>query len=111
MAQFQSWSGVALVVGIFIVGQTVEGNVLTPKLVGDRVHLHPVWVIFALLAFGAIFGFVGVLLAVPAAAVVGVLVRFALGRYLQSGLYDPRNAPGPASLDRRSGGGFGSGFP
>lgn len=107
-AQFQSWSGVALVAGIFIIGQTVEGNVLTPKLVGDRVHLHPVWVIFALLAFGVIFGFVGVLLAVPLAAVAGVLVRFALSRYLRSGIYDPRNVQGPTPLDRRSGGG---GFP
>jgi predicted PurR-regulated permease PerM len=106
MAQFQNWSGVALVAGIFIVGQTVEGNVLTPKLVGDRVNLHPVWVMFALLAFGAIFGFVGVLVAVPLAAVVGVLVRFALSRYLQSSLYDPRHVQGPTTLDRRSGGGF-----
>jgi predicted PurR-regulated permease PerM len=104
-AQFQTWTGVALVAGIFILGQTVEGNVLTPKLVGDRVHLHPVWVIFALLAFGALFGFVGVLLAVPLAAVGGVLVRFALSRYLQSSLYDPRNVQGPTPLDRRSGGG------
>jgi predicted PurR-regulated permease PerM len=66
--------------------------VLSPKLVGDRVHLHPVWIIFALLAFGKLFGFLGVLLALPAAAVVGVLVRFAMGRYLDSPIYDPDHA-------------------
>ena len=67
----------------------LESNLLAPKLVGERVHLHPVWVIFALLAFGSLFGFLGVLLALPAAAVIGVLVRFALSRYLASPLYDP----------------------
>ena len=61
-----------------------EANFLTPKLLGDRVHLHPVWVIFALFAGGTLFGFIGVLLAVPAAAVIGVLARFALMRYRQS---------------------------
>jgi predicted PurR-regulated permease PerM len=65
----------------------IEGNFLTPKMVGERVGLHAVWVIFALLACGALFGFVGVLLAVPAAAVVGVLMRFGMGRYLESPLY------------------------
>jgi predicted PurR-regulated permease PerM len=65
----------------------VEGNFLTPKLVGDRIGLHPVWVIFALLAGGALFGFVGVLLGLPAAAVVGVLTRFALTRYKASHLF------------------------
>ena len=62
---------------IFAVGQVIEGNFLTPKLVGDRIRLHPVWVIFALFAGATLFGFVGVLFAVPAAAVIGVLVRFA----------------------------------
>ncbi len=76
--------GVALV---FAVGQTLESFFLTPKLVGDRVGLHPVWVIFALLAGGALFGFTGVLLGVPVAAVVGVLARFALERYKESPLY------------------------
>ncbi len=65
----------------------VEGNFVTPKLVGDRVGLHPVWMIFALLAGGALFGFVGVLLSVPAAATIGVLLRFGLERYLASPLY------------------------
>jgi predicted PurR-regulated permease PerM len=83
-----------VVIGIFVFGQLVEANILTPKLVGDRVHLHPVWVIFALFAGGALFGFVGILLAVPAAAVIGVLVRFALSRYRGSGLYDPSQPDG-----------------
>ena len=59
----------------------MEGNFLTPKLVGSRVRLHPVWVVFALLAFGNLFGFLGLLLAVPMAAVLGVLCRYALGLY------------------------------
>jgi predicted PurR-regulated permease PerM len=87
--QFGSWTAIAVICGIFVFGQTIEGNVLTPKLVGDRIHLHPVWVIFALFAGGTLFGFVGVLFSVPAAAVIGVLVRFALTRYRRSTLYDP----------------------
>jgi predicted PurR-regulated permease PerM len=90
MTQFDTWGRVLVIGGIFIAGQMIEGNVLTPKLVGDRVNLHPVWVMFAVLAFGALFGFVGVLIAVPVAAVIGVLVRYALARYLESDLYDPR---------------------
>lgn len=81
------WLSIGLVAGIFVIGQVVEGNFLTPKLVGDRIGLHPVWVIFALLAGGALFGFVGVLLGLPAAAVVGVLTRFGLTRYMASHLY------------------------
>ncbi|NBR79725.1 MAG: AI-2E family transporter [Alphaproteobacteria bacterium] len=69
-------------VAIFLVGQFIEGNFLTPRLVGDRVNLHPVWIIFALLAMGTLFGFLGLLLAVPIAAVIGVLVRFAFMRLL-----------------------------
>ena len=66
---------------VFIVGQFVEGNFLTPRLVGERVRLHPVWIIFALLAMGQLFGFLGLLLAVPVAAVLGVLVRYAASVY------------------------------
>jgi predicted PurR-regulated permease PerM len=87
LASFDSWHGTAIVAGIFVTGQVMEGNFLTPKLVGDRVGLHPVWIIFALLAGGALFGFVGLLLAVPVAAAIGVLVRFGIGRYLASPLY------------------------
>ncbi|MEI9984852.1 MAG: AI-2E family transporter [Aliidongia sp.] len=88
-AQFGDWHRPLYIAILFIVGQGLEGNVITPKLVGDRVNLHPVWIIFSLLAFGALFGFLGVLIAVPFAAVLGVLLRFALRRYLESPLYDP----------------------
>jgi predicted PurR-regulated permease PerM len=86
------WS-IILVAGIFFIGQFIEGNILQPKLVGSRVGLHPVWLMFALVAFGAIFGFVGLMVAVPAAAAVGVLVRFALERYLDSDLYYGSSKP------------------
>lgn len=85
--QYDDWTMWALVLGIFLLGQFLEGNFVTPKLVGESVGLHPVWVIFALLAAGSLFGFTGVMLAVPMAAVIGVLTRFALHRYRQSTLY------------------------
>lgn len=81
---------IAIVLGVYFTGQFMEGNILQPKLVGGSVGLHPVWLMFALFAFGAMFGFVGLLIAVPAAAAVGVLVRFALSRYLESDLYHGR---------------------
>lgn len=86
-AQFDSYWLIGGTAAIFFVGQAVEGNYLTPKLVGEKVGLHPVIVIFALLAGGTLFGFTGVLIALPAAAVAGVLVRFALQQYLHSPLY------------------------
>ncbi|HEX9646670.1 MAG TPA: AI-2E family transporter [Alphaproteobacteria bacterium] len=86
-AQFGLSLHLAAIAAIFFAGQLIEGNYLTPKLVGGRVGLHAVWVIFALLAGGSLLGFVGILLAVPVAAVIGVLTRFALGRYLDSRLY------------------------
>ena len=89
---------IALVLAIFFTGQFLEGNILQPKLVGNSVGLHPVWLMFALVAFGALFGFVGLMVAVPAAAVVGVLVRFALRRYLDSDLYH-----GHAALSQKDG--------
>jgi len=81
------WIWVGAVAAIFIFGQFVEGNILTPKLVGGSVGLHPVWLIFALSAFGSMFGFVGLLVAVPVAASIGVITRFALARYKESSLY------------------------
>jgi predicted PurR-regulated permease PerM len=87
LVQYETWTPVLIVIGIFVVGQAVEGNFLTPKLVGDKVGLHPVWVMFALLAGGSLFGFLGVLLAVPVAAVIGVLMRFALQQYIASPYY------------------------
>lgn len=90
LALFQfwgEWTMIAIVAGIFVSGQVLEGNVLTPKLVGSSVGLHPVWLLLALSAFGAAFGFVGLLAAVPLAAVLGVLVRFSIERYRESTLY------------------------
>ena len=97
-AQFPTWAGVAMVVGVFVVGNILEGYVIYPRFLGDRVELHAVWVIFALFAGAAAFGFLGVLLAVPVAATIGVLSRFWLRRYLDSSLYlDPphQDPPGP----------------
>ncbi|MDP5217886.1 AI-2E family transporter [Ruegeria sp. 2205SS24-7] len=90
LALFQFWGdwvSVGLVAVIFAIGQMVEGNFLTPKLVGSSVGLHPVWLLLALSVFGALFGFVGMLVAVPIAAALGVLARFATGQYLDSRLY------------------------
>ncbi|KUJ76933.1 hypothetical protein AVO45_10615 [Ruegeria marisrubri] len=90
LALFQfwgDWTSIGLVAAIFATGQVVEGNLLTPKLVGDSVGLHPVWLLLALSVFGALFGFVGMLIAVPVAAALGVLARFATGQYLTSRLY------------------------
>ncbi|WP_011581299.1 MULTISPECIES: AI-2E family transporter [Chelativorans] len=81
------WYWVLAVAVIFFAGQFVEGNILQPKLVGRSVGLHPVWLMFALYAFGFLFGFVGLLIAVPASAAIAVLVRFAISRYLASPLY------------------------
>tara|TARA_R110002074_G_scaffold68840_3_gene161203 strand:- start:23 stop:1228 length:1206 start_codon:yes stop_codon:yes gene_type:complete len=99
LALFQFWGdwfSIGLVAGIFVVGQIVEGNFLTPKLVGDSVGLHPVWLILALSVFGSLFGFVGMLAAVPIAAALGVIARFATEQYRQSELY--KGAPA-TSLD------------
>ncbi len=86
-AQFNDWVPIAQVVGVFAIGQFLEGNFLTPKLVGDSIGLHPVWVMFALLAGGVLLGFLGLMIAVPLAAVIGVLARFAISKYKQSSLY------------------------
>jgi predicted PurR-regulated permease PerM len=78
---------VLLIVAVFLAGQFIEGNFLSPRLVGGSIGLHPVWMMFALLAFSYVFGFLGLLLAVPMAAATGVFVRYALKRYLHSRLY------------------------
>ncbi|WP_025053572.1 AI-2E family transporter [Sulfitobacter noctilucae] len=90
LALFQFWGdwvSIGLVAGIFVLGQVIEGNVLTPKLVGDSVGLHPVWLILALSVFGTLFGFVGMLVAVPVAAALGVIARFGVEQYKESLLY------------------------
>lgn len=92
LVQYGDWQHVLLVSGVFAVGQLLEGYVLVPKLVGDKIGLHPVAVIFAVLAGGYLFGFLGVLLALPAASVILVLLRYLVERYQQSELY---NETGP----------------
>ena len=90
LALFQFWGEwvwIGAVGVIFLVGQMAEGNILTPKLVGESVGLHPVWLLFALSVFGAIFGFVGLLVAVPMAAMIGVVTRYALAQYKEGRLY------------------------
>lgn len=95
LALFQFWGGpdgtdwlrIGIVAAIFGFGQFLEGNVLTPKLVGGSVGLHPVWLLFALSVFGSLFGFVGMLVAVPVAAMIGVVARYGVTRYKQSRLY------------------------
>ncbi|MET3651782.1 putative PurR-regulated permease PerM [Dyella japonica] len=87
LVQYGDWTHVLLVGGIFLVGQLLEGYVLVPQLVGDKIGLHPVAVIFAVLAGGYLFGFLGVLLALPAASVILVLLRYLAERYRQSDLY------------------------
>jgi len=113
------WLMVVAVAAVFFAGQFIEGNILQPRLVGKSVGLHPVWLMFSLFAFGALFGFVGLLIAVPAAAAVAVLVRFAIARYLDSPLYkghrpeyvaletETASAAKPARRARRGSGGSG----
>ncbi len=96
-----SWHLAAEALGIVLVGQFLEGNVLSPKLVGDKVGLHPVWIIFTLLGFGSVFGFTGLLVAVPVASAIGVLLRFATTRYRRSPIYTgelPDDRP-PAAIE------------
>ena len=87
LAQFNDYTKVLEVIAVFVIGQFVEGNFLTPKLVGDNVGLHPVWVMFALLAGGVLLGFLGLMIAVPVAAIIGVLTRYAINNYKKSNLY------------------------
>lgn len=90
VALVQFWPdyiGISIIAIIFFVGQFLEGNILQPKMVGKSIGLHPVWLMFALFAFGALFGFTGMLIAVPASAAIAVLVRFAISSYLDSAVY------------------------
>lgn len=100
LALFQFWGdwvSIGVIAAIFAAGQFVEGNILTPKLVGQSVGLHPIWLLLALSAFGSVFGFVGMLVAVPVAAAIGVLTRFGAERYQQSMLY--RGVTGQSAKD------------
>ena len=87
IVQYGDWKHTLAVLIVFFIGQMLEGNVLTPKLVGEKVGLHPVWVMFAILSGASLFGFLGVLIAVPTAAIIGVLVRFGVRKYKNSALY------------------------
>ena len=107
LSMFQFWGTpewIVVVAVIFVIGQVVEGNVLTPKLVGSSVGLHPVWLMFALSAFGSLMGITGMLVAVPVAASLGVFFRFGIGQYLQGKLYKgkhvvkPKTAPKPRKI-------------
>lgn len=94
IAIVQFWNDpiwIAVVAAIFMSGQFVEGNILTPKLVGDSVGLHPVWLLLALSVFGSLFGFIGLLVAVPLAAMIGVVARFFIAQYREGLLYRGRN--------------------
>jgi predicted PurR-regulated permease PerM len=92
------WKLLVMSLGVFLIGQFLEGNILSPKLVGESVGLHPVWLIFALLAFGSLFGFTGLITAVPFAATAGVITRFAVRRYRESNLYTGTAGPKPQIL-------------
>lgn len=93
VAQFhQDWVSILLVAAVFVTGQTLESYVLTPRLVGGRVGLSPIWIIFAMLAGGSLFGLTGVLIALPVAAIAGVLVRFGIDQYMDSDLYHGEGA-------------------
>jgi len=87
LVQFDGYTQAAIVAGVFMFAQFMEGNVISPKLIGESVGLHPVWIIFALMAGGALMGFLGMLIAIPVAAVLGVMVRFAASQYLASSYY------------------------
>lgn len=100
LVQYGDWPHLLLVCGVFVVGQLLEGYVLVPKLVGDKIGLHPVAVIFAVMAGGYLFGFLGVLLALPAASVIMVLLRYLLDQYQHSGLYTGKERESPQILDR-----------
>ena len=102
LALFQFWGDwlpIGIIAAIFVVGQFIEGNILTPRLVGKSVGLHPVWLLFALSAFGTVFGFVGLLVAVPVAAALGVLTRFGISQYQDSLLYRGTIGPPPGDED------------
>lgn len=101
VALFSFWGDplwIGAVIAIFAIGQIVEGNYLQPKIVGHHVGLHPVWLLLALSVFGTLFGFVGLVLAVPMAAALGVLARFLIARYRESGAYTGQAAPGDPAL-------------
>ena len=87
VTQYGTLPKIAAVIAVFAIGQFLEGNFLTPKLVGENIGLHPVWVMFSLLAGGALLGLLGMIIAVPVAACMGVFLRYLINQYKQSQLY------------------------
>ena len=85
--QYNNWQDIAIIAAIFLGAQVVEGNFITPNLIGNKIGIHPAWLIFGLFAGGTLFGFTGVLLAIPLTAIAGVLTRFLVKQYLSSSLY------------------------
>lgn len=106
LVQYHDWQHLAMVLVVFGIGQVLEGYVLVPKLVGDKIGLHPVAVIFAVLAFGQLFGFLGVLLALPVSSVLMVLLRYAHERYTASALYDTRATAAEQEKQEKGAGSF-----
>jgi predicted PurR-regulated permease PerM len=106
LVQYHDWQHLAMVLVVFGIGQVLEGYVLVPKLVGGKIGLHPVAVIFAILAFGQLFGFLGVLLALPMASVLMVLLRYAHERYTASALYDSGSAAAAEHAPEKGAGSF-----
>jgi predicted PurR-regulated permease PerM len=86
-AEFTSWSAIGCVTLVFIIISLIEGNVLIPRFIGQKVGLHPVWIIFALLAAGSWFGFIGILMALPVTAALGVITRILIDWYVESPFY------------------------
>jgi predicted PurR-regulated permease PerM len=99
LVQYGDWTHLLLVAGVFTIGQLLEGYVLVPRLVGEKIGLHPVAVIFSVLAGGYLFGFLGVLLALPAASVILVVLRYLTQRYRHSGLYTEEGEQDPVIAD------------
>ena len=94
IAQFwPDWTPLAVVAGIFLLGETIADYVLSPRIIGSRVKLNPVWLMFALFAFGYLFGFVGLLIAIPLAASLGVILRFSMRKALAGPDLDAAAAP------------------
>ena len=91
MFQFETYPPVILISSIFLIGQFIEGNFITPKLVGNKIGIHPVLIIFSLLTGGTLFGFIGILFAIPAIAILGVLTRFFIKKYKRSNLFLNQN--------------------
>lgn len=102
-ASFTGWSSIGLVTLVFVIISLIEGNVLIPRFIGKKVGLHPVWIIFALLAAGTWFGFIGILLALPITAMLGVITRIFIDWYTSSPLYRQKSLVKSGAMGTKSG--------